>query len=56
MAIELERLVSILTAEHNKLALYVWSITGDFDLCEDVLQEVALLAVKRVGRSPTSPG
>jgi RNA polymerase sigma-70 factor, ECF subfamily len=45
--LEIEQVVRLLTAEHNKLGAYVWSITGDFSLCEDVLQEVALLAMEK---------
>jgi RNA polymerase sigma-70 factor (ECF subfamily) len=47
VSLEIEQIVRTLTAEHNKLGAYVWSITGDFDLCEDVLQEVALLAMEK---------
>jgi RNA polymerase sigma-70 factor, ECF subfamily len=47
VALEIEQVVRLLTAEHNKLGAYVWSITGDFNVCEDVLQEVALLAIEK---------
>jgi RNA polymerase sigma-70 factor, ECF subfamily len=47
VALEIEQVVRLLTAEHNKLGAYVWSLTGDFNLCEDVLQEVALLAMEK---------
>ena len=44
-----EQIVRVLMAERDKLIAYAWSITGDFSLCEDVVQEVALLAMSRVG-------
>ncbi|MBN1394364.1 MAG: sigma-70 family RNA polymerase sigma factor [Pirellulales bacterium] len=47
MALETEQLVRVLMAERNKLLAYTWSITGDFALCEDVVQEVALLALDK---------
>lgn len=47
MALETEQLVRVLMAERNKLLAYAWSITGDFGLCEDVVQEVALLALDK---------
>lgn len=36
-------------AERNKLLAYAWSITGDFSTAEDVVQEVALLAIDQGG-------
>lgn len=47
MSLETEQLVRVLMAERNKLLAYAWSITGDFGLCEDVVQEVALLALDK---------
>ena len=44
-----EQIVRVLMAERDKLIAYALSITGDFSLCEDVVQEVALLAMSRVG-------
>ncbi len=44
-----EQIVRVLMAERDKLIAYAWSITGDFTLCEDVVQEVALLAMSRAG-------
>ena len=52
MSLETEQLVRVLIAERNKLLAYAWSITGDFGLCEDVVQEVALLALDK-GREVT---
>lgn len=47
MALKTEQLVRVLMAERNKLLAYAWSIAGDFGLCEDVVQEVALLALDK---------
>lgn len=47
MALETEQIVRVLMAERDKLIAYAWSIMGDFTLCEDVVQEVALLAMTR---------
>ena len=47
MALETEQLVRVLMAERNKLLAYIWSITGDFNLGEDVVQEVAMLAMAK---------
>jgi len=47
MALETEQIVRVLMAERNKLLAYVWSIMGDFSLCEDVVQEAALLAMSK---------
>jgi RNA polymerase sigma-70 factor, ECF subfamily len=47
VAIETEQLVRVLMAERNKLLAYVWSIMGDFNLGEDVVQEVAILAMSK---------
>ena len=55
MAIDSQHLVRVLTAEHNKLGAYIWSITGDFSVCEDVLQEVALLAIEKGGEVADEP-
>jgi RNA polymerase sigma-70 factor, ECF subfamily len=43
-----EQLARVLVAEHNRLGAYVLSITGDFHICEDVLQDVALVALEKV--------
>lgn len=42
-----EQIVRILMAERNKLLAYAWSITGDFATAEDVVKEVALLAMDK---------
>ncbi|NLF06935.1 MAG: sigma-70 family RNA polymerase sigma factor [Pirellulaceae bacterium] len=47
MALDTEQLVRVLMAERNKLLAYCWSIAGDFNLCEDIVQEVALLALDK---------
>jgi RNA polymerase sigma-70 factor, ECF subfamily len=47
VALDTEQLVRVLMAERNKLLAYIWSITGDFGLCEDVVQEVAILAMSK---------
>jgi RNA polymerase sigma-70 factor, ECF subfamily len=47
MGMETEQLVRVLMAERNKLLAYAWSITGDFAASEDVVQEVALLAMDK---------
>lgn len=55
MAFETEQLVRVLMAERNKLLAYCWSITGDYGLCEDVVQEVALLALDKGRDVPDEP-
>jgi RNA polymerase sigma-70 factor (ECF subfamily) len=47
MGMETDQLVRVLMAERNKLLAYAWSITGDFATAEDVVQEVALLAMDK---------
>jgi RNA polymerase sigma-70 factor, ECF subfamily len=47
MALETGQIVRVLMAERNKLVAYAWSIMGDFGMCEDVVQEVALLAMAK---------
>ncbi len=47
MGMETDQLVRVLMAERNKLLAYAWSITGDFTTAEDVVQEVALLAMAK---------
>ncbi len=47
MGMETDQLVRVLMAERNKLLAYAWSITGDFATSEDVVQEVALLAMDK---------
>ncbi len=47
MGMETDQLVRVLMAERNKLLAYAWSITGDFAASEDVVQEVALLAMAK---------
>jgi RNA polymerase sigma-70 factor, ECF subfamily len=49
MALEIGQIVRVLMAERNKLVAYAWSIMGDFSMCEDVVQEVALLAMAKGG-------
>jgi hypothetical protein len=44
MAIDSQQLVRVLTSEYNRLGAYVWSITGDSSLCDDVLQEVVAIS------------
>jgi RNA polymerase sigma-70 factor, ECF subfamily len=55
MAIDSQQLVRVLTSEYNRLGAYVWSITGDSSLCDDVLQEVALLAIEKGGEVADEP-
>ena len=47
MALEIEQVVHVLMADRNRLLAYIWSITGDFNLGEDVVQEVAMLAMDK---------
>jgi RNA polymerase sigma factor (sigma-70 family) len=43
-----EQVVRELMVEHGRLGAYVLSITGDFHLTEDVLQNVAVMAIEKV--------
>ena len=43
-----DELARVLMAEHARLGAYVLSITGDFHICEDVLQDIALVALEKV--------
>lgn len=47
MALEIEQVVHVLMADRNRLLAYIWSITGDFNLGEDVVQDVAMLAMAK---------
>ena len=48
MVSKAEQVARTLMAEHGRLGAYVLSITGDFHLTEDVLQDVAVLAIEKV--------
>jgi RNA polymerase sigma-70 factor, ECF subfamily len=47
MGLDTEQIVRVLMAERNKLVAYAWSLMGDFNMGEDVVQEVALLAMAK---------
>lgn len=47
MPVEHHVIVRVLMAERNKLFAYIWSIVRNDHITEDVLQDVALLAVSR---------
>jgi RNA polymerase sigma-70 factor, ECF subfamily len=55
VSLEVEQIVRVLMAERNKLVAYAWSILGDFNLGEDVVQEVALLAMAKGGEVADPP-
>jgi len=44
--------VSVMMRERKRLEGFVWSIVGDRNLVEDVMQEVALLVVQKGGQLP----
>ena len=51
MSLEADEIIRVLMAERNKLVAYAWSISGDFNMGEDVVQEVALLAMAKGGEA-----
>ncbi len=55
MSLSNDQLVRVLMAERNKLLAYVWSIMGDFNSSEDVVQEVAMLAMAKGGEVADEP-
>ena len=55
MSLEADEIIRVLMAERNKLVAYAWSILGDFNMGEDVVQEVALLAMAKGGERADRP-
>ncbi len=49
MPIDKDRLVQLLLREHNTLAAYSWSLVRDEHLVDDIMQELALVMVRRGG-------
>lgn len=47
MSLSEEAVVSTLYREHRQLAAYAWSLLRDNHLVEDVLQEIAMVAVRK---------
>ena len=47
MSLEQDQIVRILFANRARILSYIWSIVRDFDVAEDVFQEVSVLAVKK---------
>lgn len=47
MSLELKAVLRVLMRERERLFAYVWSLVGDADLAEDVLQEVSILATEK---------
>jgi RNA polymerase sigma-70 factor, ECF subfamily len=47
MALDHDTLVRLLIAEHDKLVAYTWQLVRDDHLVEEVLQEMALVAVQK---------
>ena len=47
MAIDEGTLAQLLVREHDKLASYAWSLVRDDHLVDDILQELALVAIRK---------
>jgi RNA polymerase sigma-70 factor (ECF subfamily) len=47
MPLDEETLTRLLVREHDKLVAYTWTMVRDDHLVEDILQEVALVAVRK---------
>jgi len=47
MVLQQDRIVRLLFANRAKILGYIWSIVRDFDVAEDVFQEVSVLALKK---------
>jgi RNA polymerase sigma-70 factor (ECF subfamily) len=47
MAIDEATLARLLVREHDKLAAYAWSLVRDDHLVDDILQELALIAIRK---------
>jgi RNA polymerase sigma-70 factor (ECF subfamily) len=49
MAVSEDVVARVLTQEHRKLAAYTWSLVRDNHMVDDILQEVATVAIRKRG-------
>lgn len=47
MSLDEAKLAQLLVREHDKLAAYAWSLVRDDHLVDDLLQELALIAIRK---------
>src|SRR5262245_21757707 len=47
MSLDEAAIARLLVREHDKLAAYVWSLVRDDHLVDDILQELALVAIRK---------
>jgi RNA polymerase sigma-70 factor, ECF subfamily len=50
MAIDQETLMRLLTSEQGKLRAYSWSLTRDDHLVEEIVQDMAVIAIQKHGQ------
>jgi RNA polymerase sigma-70 factor (ECF subfamily) len=47
MALEVKTVVQVLMQQHSRLFAFTWTIIGDTQMTEDVMQELSVLAVEK---------